>query len=369
VFFKSKGKDGVSESEVLRALASVQDPDLNKDIVSLGFVKNLKCREGAVEFSVELTTPACPVKDQLKQQCEEVVKALPGVKSVKVEMTANVRSTAPQANRISLPSVRNVIAVASGKGGVGKSTVTINLAMALAETGARVGLLDADIYGPSLPMMLGTKERPVNTEDRIYPVVKNDIKMMSMGFLIPENQPVIWRGPMVHGALTQFLTQVEWGDLDYLLIDMPPGTGDAQLTISQNAPLSGAVIVTTPQEVSLLDARRGLMMFQSVHVPILGVIENMAGFVLPGTTTTIDIFGKGGGARIAAEMNVPLLGSVPIDPRVAQGGDRGTPIVLAEPDAEVSKIFRRLAGDMAAGLSVIQARSAGGFKPMALQWQ
>ncbi|NDC23727.1 MAG: MRP family ATP-binding protein, partial [Proteobacteria bacterium] len=236
MFFKSKSS-ALSAEAVLQKLKSVQDPDLNRDIVSLGFVKNLKIEGAKVCFQVELTTPACPVKDQLKQQCEEVVMSLEGVSKVEVEMTANVRGTAPQSNRIVLPTVKNVIAVASGKGGVGKSTVTINLSMALAAEGARVGLLDADIYGPSIPLMMGTtKEKPESREKRVIPIERDGVKMMSMGYLIPEGEPVVWRGPMVHGALTQFLSQVEWGELDYLLIDMPPGTGDAQLTISQSAP-------------------------------------------------------------------------------------------------------------------------------------
>jgi ATP-binding protein involved in chromosome partitioning len=370
VFFKSK--DTVSEQDVLKALSQVQDPDLRKDIVTLGFIKELKIKGGEVSFSVELTTPACPVKDQLKKECEERVKAIPGVQTVSVRMTANVRSTTTPGgggNRISLPTVKNVIAVASGKGGVGKSTVTINLTVALAQTGARVGLLDADIYGPSIPMMLGSTERPVNADNRLFPVVKDGIKMMSMGFLIPENQPVVWRGPMVHGALTQFMTQVEWGDLDYLIIDMPPGTGDAQLTISQTAPLSGAIIVTTPQEVSLLDARRGAMMFSSVNIPILGVVENMAGFSLPGSSAMVNIFGKGGGSKFAAELGVPLLSSLPIDPRVTEGGDSGRPIVAFIPDAPISQSFRDLAGSVAARLSILQAEASGNFKPMALKWQ
>ena len=374
MFFKPKSE--VSQQDVLRVLSEIQDPDLHRDIVSLGFVKDIKIEGGRVAFKVELTTPACPVKDQLKLQCEERVKSLPGVTEVAVEMTAAVRSstgshgTGARANRISLPSVRNVIAVASGKGGVGKSTVTINLATALADTGARVGLLDADVYGPSVPLMMGTKEKKPTTEgDRVFPVEKDGIKIMSMGYLVPENQPVIWRGPMVHGALTQFLNQVEWGDLDYLLIDMPPGTGDAQLTISQTAPLSGAIIVTTPQDVSLLDARKGLMMFHNVNVPILGVIENMSGFVCGHCQETTHIFRKGGGERIAKEMGVPLLGAVPIDPRVAECGDAGTPAVGVFPTAEVSKIFKKIAGEVAAELSILHAKSSGNFHSMSLQWQ
>jgi ATP-binding protein involved in chromosome partitioning len=367
VFFKQK--ESVTEKEILRVLSEIQDPDLHCNIVELGFVKNLEIREGKVRFNVELTTPACPVKDQLKAQCVEKVKALQGVQEVEVQMTASVRATTPGANRIALPTVKNVIAIASGKGGVGKSTVTINLVAALANSGARVGVLDADIYGPSIPLMMGTRERPHQHGEKIVPVQRHGIKMMSMGFLVPENQPVIWRGPMVHGALTQFLNQVEWGDLDYLLIDMPPGTGDAQLTISQSAPLSGAVIVTTPQDVSLLDARRGLMMFQNVKVPILGIIENMAGFVCSHCKEVTQIFRSGGGEKIAREMGVPLLGSIPLDPRVAEGGDTGSPMVNAYPDADVSKLYAKMAGDMAAQLSILHVQSTGAFRPLTLQWQ
>lgn len=369
MFFKSKDSNKVSEGAVLKVLSEVHDPDLHRDIVALGFVKNLKIDSGRVSFDVELTTPACPVKDQLKAQCIEKVKGLEGVTDVEVRMTANVRSTGTQGNRITIPGVRNVIAVASGKGGVGKSTVTLNLAVALAETGARVGLLDADIYGPSIPLMIGAKEKPLTNAGRIEPVVKNGIKVMSMGFLVPENQPVVWRGPMIHGALTQFLTQVNWGELDYLLIDMPPGTGDAQLSISQSAPVSGALIVTTPQEVSLIDARKGLRMFQNVKVPILGVVENMSGFMCGHCNQITSIFRSGGGEKMAHEMGVSLLGGIPLNPRVAEGGDKGTPIVLGYPDSEVAKIYKKLAGDVAAQLSVLQAQSIGQFKPLSLEWQ
>lgn len=369
MFFKSKSSGLVTEELVLTALSEVQDPDLHKNIVALGFVKQLKIQGGKVSFHLELTTPACPVKDQLKEECLTRVRAIAGVTDVDIQLTANVRSIGSGQNRISLPSVRNVIAVASGKGGVGKSTVTINLAMALAGTGARVGLMDADIYGPSIPMMMGVTGRPETRGERVIPIEKDGIKMISMGFLVPENQPVVWRGPMVHGALTQFMNQVEWGDLDYLLIDMPPGTGDAQLTISQTAPLSGAIIVTTPQEVSLLDARRGLLMFQNVKVPILGVVENMAGFVCGHCQHVTQIFREGGGAKIARELGVPFLGSIPIDPRLAEGGDTGRPTVVAYADAEVSKLYRKIAGDVAAGLSILQAQTTGNFSPMELVWQ
>ncbi len=260
---------------------------------------------------------------------------------------------------ISLPGIKHLIAVASGKGGVGKSTVTVNLAFALAKTGAKVGLLDADLYGPSIPLMVGLKDQPGTKDDHVSPLVKDGVKIMSIGFLIPADQPVVWRGPMVHGALTQFLTQVDWGELDYLLIDMPPGTGDAQLTISQNAPLSGAVIVTTPQAVSLADARKGILMFQNVKVPILGVVENMSGTV----------FGSGGGKFLADEFNVPFLGSIPLDPQVVQSGDCGRPLVTEHANSGVGEAFTKLAGDVAERVSTMQLGMGDGFKPLSLDWQ
>ena len=274
-------------------------------------------------------------------------------------MTANVRSASMGGDRLAIPGVRNVIAVASGKGGVGKSTVTVNLAFALAQTGAKVGLLDADIYGPSIPIMVGLNEKPGATDTHVSPLIRNGVRVMSIGFLIPEDQPVVWRGPMVHGALTQFMTQVDWGDLDYLFIDMPPGTGDAQLTISQNAPLSGAIIVTTPQSVSLADAKKGLMMFQNVKVPILGVVENMSG----------SVFGAGGGQLLAEQFDVPFLGSIPLDAQIVESGDSGRPIVTDHPDSAVSEVFTKLAGDVAARLSVLQAGAGEGFKSLSLDWQ
>lgn len=369
MIFKSKSPV-ISQDTVLEKLRLVQDPDLHKDLVSLGFIKHLKIEGSKVSFQIELTTPACPVKEQLKAQCEEVVKSIKGVEEVSVTLTANVRTGANQTNRISLPSVKNVIAVASGKGGVGKSTVTINLSMALAAEGARVGLLDADIYGPSVPLMMGTvDEKPESKDKRVIPIERNGVKMMSMGYLIPQGEPVVWRGPMVHGALTQFLNQVEWGDLDYLLIDMPPGTGDAQLTISQSAPLSGTIIVTTPQEVSLIDARKGLKMFQNVKVPILGVIENMSGFVCGHCQEVTPIFREGGGKKIAHESGVNLLGTIPLDPQVAETSDSGRPIVISNPQSEVSKRYRQMARDVAAKLSIMSMKNSEQFKPLSMEWQ
>ena len=346
---------GLSKDAVLDALKVVQDPDLGRDIVALGFVQDLTIDGGKVAFRLELTTPACPVKDELKAQAEAAVKALPGVESVTVTLDARVRKPASAAGRVALPTVKNVIAVASGKGGVGKSTVSVNLAVALAETGAKVGLLDADVYGPSIPMMLGTRdERPMSDkENRIYPVERCGISMISMGHLVPEDKAVVWRGPMVHGALTQLMTQTVWGELDYLVIDMPPGTGDAQLTIAQTAPLAGVVMVTTPQAVSLLDARKALAMFQSVRVPILGVVENMAGFVCGHCNEVTPIFRKGGGSILAHEAGAELLSTIPIDPSIAEAGDIGTPAVMAQPASPMAEGFRKAARQVAAKLSIL----------------
>lgn len=345
----------VNVEQVLSALRAVQDPDLHRDVVSLGFVKDVAIDAGAVRFRLDLTTPACPVKDQLKAQAEQVVRALPGVRAVEVALSASVRSPRP-AGAV-LPGVRNVVAVASGKGGVGKSTVAANLALALSAEGAAVGLLDADIYGPSMPTMFGTSARPQPAgEKSIHPVYAQGLKLMSIGFLIDPDQPMVWRGPMVHGALTQFLEQVEWGTLDYLVVDMPPGTGDAQLTLTQRAPLAGAVIVTTPQEVSLVDARKGLRMFEQVKVPVLGIVENMAYFACDGCGKEHDLFRRGGGRRTAETLGVPFLGEVPLEPAVAAAGDEGVPVVRRNPDSPAAVALRHVAREVARQLAVRAAQ-------------
>lgn len=348
-------KNGIKEKQVLEALSNVKDPDLGRDIVSLGFIKNVKIDDGNIKFDLELTTPACPVKDQLKNECEFNLKKLSGVKNVDINMTSRVRkgSSYKQEN---LNGVKNLIAVASGKGGVGKSTVAVNLAFALAKAGAQVGIMDSDIYGPSLPTMLGVTDRPRVDENKnmIYPIEKHGVKLISMGFLLAENSPVIWRGPMVSGITQQFLGQVMWGELDYLVIDLPPGTGDIQLTLTQQAPLTGAVIVTTPQEVSAVDARRGLKMFEEVNVPVLGVIENMSYFVCDGCNKKHHIFRKGGGLEISEKLNVQFLGHIPLESEIADCGDNGKPIVLNNETSIASQEYFEIAGKLASSLSVIK---------------
>jgi ATP-binding protein involved in chromosome partitioning len=348
----------VTQDEILKTLKTVKDPDLQRDIVSLGFVKNLEIRDGSVRLDLELTTPACPVKDQLKAECETKVRALAGVSKVEVNLKAQVRGRPAFERAQVLPGVRNIIAIASGKGGVGKSTVCANLAAAFAKTGALVGLLDCDIYGPSIPLMFGLAGRqPKVTQDqKIIPLEAHGVRLMSIGFIATENSPLIWRGPMVHQMIQQFLTRVAWGELDYLMLDLPPGTGDAQLTLTQSASLSGAVIVTTPQEVSLIDARKGLQMFQKVNVPVLGLVENMSYFSCPDCGKVADIFRRGGGRRMSEELKVPLLGEIPIDPEIAETGDRGVPLVAAKPDSNIAKVYQVIAGAVAAQMSILHVK-------------
>ena len=351
--------DPVSASQVLDALRPIIDPDFQKSIVDLGFIKDLRINGNAISFAIELTTPACPVKDEFKRAAHERVLALEGVEDVAVTMTANTRQAARQAGsndeQLSLPGVKNIIAIASGKGGVGKSTTAINLALTLRDEGAEVGILDADVYGPSLSLLTGVHGRPDTTPDRkIMPLIGQGMKLMSMSFFMTDDSPVIWRGPMVHGLIKQFLTDVNWGELDYLIVDMPPGTGDAALTLTQMAPLSGAVIVTTANDLSVIDARKGLQMFEKVGVPILGIVENMSYFTPSDQPDRkYYIFGRGGGERVAKELGVDFLGEVPIDPRIAEDGDVGKPIVVSQPDSPSSIAFRRIAGDVARNVAML----------------
>ena len=342
----------LNSENILDALRAVRDPDLNRDIVALNFVKDIKIDGKNVSFSIELTTPACPVKDQMKAQAELVVKqTIPEIEKLSVTMTASVSKRANMQVTPVLTGVKNTIAVASGKGGVGKSTVAVNLAVALAKEGASVGLIDCDIYGPSIPLMFNINEKPGMHNQKLLPLEKYGVKVMSIGFLIDATQAVIWRGPMASGAVKQFMTDVEWGELDYLVFDLPPGTGDIQLTIVQQIPLTGAVIVTTPQEMSLADARRGMGMFQKVNVPILGVVENMSYFVSANGERE-NIFDNGGGKIVAEQFKVPFLGEIPIYTKIRIGGDTGRPITDSEPKSEPAKIFTAIAKNLAAQISI-----------------
>ena len=342
----------VTKDQVLDALRGVKDPDLGRDIVSLDFVKDVKTCDGLVTATIELTTPACPAREQMKGQAEALIRAIPGVTQVNLQMTAQTIGRQMYDQDI-LKGVKNLVAIASGKGGVGKSTATTNLALALAGTGAKVGVLDADIYGPSVPGMLGITDRPFADEQgRAIPPTAFGIKAMSVGMLVGEDAPTIWRGPIATRVLQQFLGAVNWGELDYLLLDLPPGTGDVQLTLTQSAPLNGAVIVTTPQDVALRIAKKGLKMFNQVNVPILGVIENMSGFVCPNCSTVHYIFRQGGGERMAKQMGVPFLGSIPLDPRMVEAGDLGTPLVVLSKDSPGAKAFQVVAKNLAAQLSI-----------------
>jgi ATP-binding protein involved in chromosome partitioning len=343
------------KQQILKALEAIIDPDFQKNIVELNFIKNLMVTEGHVSFEIELTTPACPIKDQFEAQARQIVQSLPGVHSVQIKMTANTQRTIKQDNQQSLISgVRNIIAVASGKGGVGKSTVTANLAMALSLSGARVGVLDADIYGPSMVMMFNIQESPTGDDkNNLYPVItQGGIKVVSMAMFANENKASIMRGPMVSQMVRHFVDRVHWGELDYLLIDFPPGTGDIQLSLTQNCPLSGAVVVTTPQEVSLIDVRKGLQMFDTVNIPVLGVVENMSYFICDHCDTKHFIFKQGGGQKIANKLGLPFLGEVPLEPGVAEAGDDGLPIVLRDPNSVSAFSFMEIAGKAVSQLAI-----------------
>ena len=344
---------------VMQALQAVNDPELHRSIVDLGMVEGVTLEGGTVRLTVNLTTPACPLRGQIEKEVTAALQAVPGVTEVRLTMGAKTVRSLPEGDEL-IPGVRNTILVGSGKGGVGKSTVAANLALALAQLGASVGLLDADVYGPNQPLMLGTQATAAHDGKKLRPVEVKGIKLISMAMFIKRDEPVVWRGPMLHGVIKQFLGDVEWGDLDYLIVDLPPGTGDVQLTLSQLIPPTGYVLVTTPQEVALLDARRAANMFAKVRVPALGVVENMAGFDCPHCAHHTDLFGAGGGRRIAEELGVPLLGSIPIDPLIMAGSDTGDPIVLQKgaPEA-VRRAYVEAAAQLAARISVMTLQGAG----------
>jgi ATP-binding protein involved in chromosome partitioning len=326
---------------VLAALRGIVDPDIRKDIVSLGLVKDVVIGDGRVAFTIELMSHAYPGKDRLRDQAVAAVQALPGAGRVDVQLTANVRSVSqPEKGQPPLPGVKNVIAVGAGKGGVGKSTVAVNLALALARCGSRVGILDGDIYGPNIPMMMGLTGSQLATDGkRIVPAEKYGVQVVSVGFLTNDDAPVIWRGPMLHQAINQFFKEVAWHDLDYLIVDMPPGTGDVALSLSQSVPVVGAIVVTTPQQVSLADSRRAVRMYQKLSIPTLGIVENMSFFSCTNCHHESDIFGHGGGEELAKQMEVPFLGRLPIYQPIREGSDAGVPLVVAEPASPAAKSF------------------------------
>jgi len=351
----------VTKEQVMAVLGKVQEPELHKDLVSLNMIRDLVIEDGQVRFTVVLTTPACPLKTRIEREAREAVMAVPGVHSVTVKLDANVPMDGRSRGLLQMP-IRNAVAVGSGKGGVGKTTVAVNLAVVLAQTGARVGLLDADIYGPNVPTMMGVDRLPATQGEKLAPAQAYGVKVMSIGFLVKPGQPLIWRGPMLHSAIRQFLSDVEWGELDYLVVDLPPGTGDAALSLAQSLPLSGAVIVTLPQQVSLDDAQRGLEMFRQLEVPILGIVENMSYLELP-DGTRMDVFGAGGADKLSERAGVPMLGVIPMDSRVRTGGDGGIPVVVADPESAVSKALRAMAENIAARISV-SALSDANFIPI-----
>lgn len=353
----------VTEKDVMAALGTVQEPELHRDLVTLNMVRDMTIEGNKVDFTIVLTTPACPLKSQIEREARQAVAAIPGVESVEIKFDANVPNDGRSRGLLELP-IRNAIAVASGKGGVGKTTVAVNTAIVLAQSGARVGLLDADIYGPNVPTMMGVLQLPPVKNEKLVPAEAYGVKLMSIGFLVKPNQPLIWRGPMLHSAIRQFLTDVDWGELDYLVVDLPPGTGDAALSLAQSLPLSGGVIVTLPQQVSLDDARRGLEMFRQLDVSIFGVVENMSYLELP-DGSHMDVFGAGGGERLAAESGVPFIGSIPMDPAVRQGGDRGVPVTVSDPDSPVARALRDVAMDLAAKVSVAAVQGSN-FVPINL---
>jgi len=340
----------LSRDDIQNALRSVKYPGYSRDIVSFGLVKEIAAANGAVSVALQLSSPNPEVAQQIKEESERVLKVLPDVKRVHVEVRQPAGGAAapknPFAGQKGVPGVKRVIAIASGKGGVGKSTVAANLACALQHLGARVGLLDCDIYGPSIPLMMGVREKPtVNHQERLVPPVAHRVKVMSIGLLLDDDQPVIWRGPMIARTIDQFLMSVEWNELDFLLVDLPPGTGDAQLSLCQTVPLDGGVIVTTPQEASLGVVRKGIAMFRKVNVPILGIVENMSYFTAP-NGERVEIFGHGGGRQEAARQKVPFLGEVPIFTEIREAGDRGMPIVVAAPNHAAGKAFVQIAGSL-----------------------
>jgi ATP-binding protein involved in chromosome partitioning len=348
----------LTHDAVIDAMRTVQEPELGRDLISLDMVKNVVIDGSSLSMTIELTTPACPLKDEIERTTNAALGAI-GATDVDITWGAMVRRSQPRQAEQLVPGVKNIIAVASGKGGVGKSTVSVNLAVALAQAGATVGLLDADITGPNIPLMLGLEGQPkASANNKITPLERYGVKAISIQFFVPEGQPIVWRGPLVGGAIQQFLRDVDWGELDYLVIDLPPGTSDAQLTLAQAVPISGAVLVTTPQTVSLSDVAKALAMFNRMSVPVLGLVENMTAFACPHCGELTEIFGRGGGERFAAEHDLEYLGGIPLDITVRQGGDVGVPAVAQREPGPAGAALTAIARTVAARMSVRAARSA-----------
>ena len=347
----------LTREEILASIAAIEDPEIGRTLTDLGMVKGARFDRGVATVEIQLLTPAYPHRDAVEGQLRAAVGALPEVTDVVLLWSHKVRPNGSgRSDAEAIKGVKNTIAVASGKGGVGKSTVAVNLACALSRSGATVGLLDTDVYGPSIPIMMGVTDKPLMRNQKMVPLEAFGVKLMSIGFLLDPEKALIWRGPLVAQLITQFLNDVDWGDLDYLVMDLPPGTGDVQLTLAQKVPISGAVIVTTPQEVALADAKKGLKMFQEVKTPILGIVENMSYFVCPSCDERHTIFGEGGGARIAAENGIELLGQVPLEAIVREGGDAGAPVVMGSPESLTGRAFRHLADRVAMRLAIDAAK-------------
>jgi ATP-binding protein involved in chromosome partitioning len=351
------------KDQVLDALRTVQDPDLKRDLVSLNMVKTVEVDDrGNVRVVIELTTPACPLKKKIEDDCRAAIARVPGVANIVVEMGARVLPSAVPEGKNRLPGVKNILAVGSGKGGVGKSTTATNLSVALKELGAQVALLDADIYGPNIPGMMGVAGRPKVINKRIIPIESNGVKLMSMGFLVSEDQPVVWRGPMLHGVMKQLLFDVAWGEIDYLVIDTPPGTGDVQLSLSQMVPVNGSVIVTTPQNVALQDVRKGLAMFKKVDIPVLGIVENMSYYLCPACGHRDEVFDHGGGERVASELGLEFFGAVPLNSEIRRSMDVGRPVAGVK-GSDFYAIYREIAQKVAQQLAIRNARAAIDLTP------
>ncbi len=339
----------ITEELILKQLSTVMDPELNRDLVSLGMIKEIETDGQNVKFTIELTTPACPLRTRIETDARKAITRMPGVGNIEIKMSARVLQSQQLKENLEL-SIKNIIAVSSGKGGVGKTTVAVNLAIALAQTGASVGIMDADIYGPNVPTMMGIKTMPTPRDNKLIPAEAYNVKIISIGFLVKDGQPLIWRGPLLNSTIRQFLTDVDWGDLDYLVVDLPPGTGDVQLSLSQHIPITCGIIVTMPQKVSLDDATRGVEMFKKLEIPIAGVIENMSAMQLP-DGTILNVFGEGGGEAMANAYGLPFLARIPLNPEIRINSDAGTPIIVSQPDSPAAGIFSSIACDVASFIS------------------